>query len=84
METVAHRLHVQCYGACHAALSMEATRQLMTKFSVLTDSCVICPYRSMHVTQASMSAMKNTAIFDTLIPLHLGSDKAGLSPVAGV
>jgi hypothetical protein len=82
---VAHMLHVQCCGACHAALSMEAigSMQPVTKFSVLTNLCVICPYRSMHVTQATMIAMKNTAILDTPIPLHLCSDKVGLSPIAG-
>ena len=82
---VAHMLHVQCCGACHAALSMEAigSMQPVTMFSVLTNLHVICSYRSMHVTQATMIATKKTALLDTPIPLHLCSDKIGLSPIAG-
>ncbi len=81
---VAHMLHVQSCGVSHAALSMEAIggMQPVTKFSVLTNTCVICSYHSMHASQATMIAMKNTAILDTPIPLHLCSDKTGLS-VAG-
>ena len=38
----------------------------------------------MHDTQAIMITMKNTALLDTPIPLHLCSGKVGLSPIAGV
>ena len=85
VEMVAHMLHLQCCGTCHTALSMEAmgSMQPVIKFIVLANLCVVCPCRSMHVTQLNMIAIRNTARSVTLIPLHLCSDTVGLSPIAG-